>query len=293
MAHKISFSRMALDKKIESGDPVWPQFNASFVNQEIEMIDIANLIYLGHPFTTWHANNWRETKNFLAAGHLALDFDTGDERSSIDYLIKDDFIQKYAALIYTTPSHTEASPKGRALFLLDNPIEQGKNYTRSVMALIWLFSGVTTPDRKCKDPCRFFYGSKNCQIELIDNVLPLDLVQYLIGQYEATGDAQKKTVEAKNYKPSTADEKEIADALRVIPAWGIDYEEWYKVLMGIHNHLGDAGLGLAQSWGQGEDGEINKLWRCFKPNGNGSGTVTIKTVFKLAYQHGWQGIRQV
>lgn len=292
MTHKIAFSTMALDNKIESGDSIWPKFNASFVNQEVEMIDIANAIYMGHPFTTWHKNKWRESSNFLAGGYIGLDFDTGDERSSIDYLIKDDFIQKYAALIYTTPSHTAAKPKGRALFLLDGAIQQGSNYTRSVMALMWLFSGTTTPDRKCKDPCRFFYGSKNCQIEIIDNVLPLELVQYLISQYEVTGSDHKQQVEKRDYKPSTVTEQEIQSALNAIQAWNIDYDEWLHVLMGIHHQLGDTGLSIAESWAQGFDGEVTRLWKHLKNNGNTTGTRTIKSLFKLAYNRGWQGFKQ-
>lgn len=292
MAYKIAFSTMEMANKIPQGDPVWGQFNASFVNRELELLDIANEIYTAHPFTTWHKNNWRESGNFLLGGHIGLDFDTGDERSSLQYLAKDDFIRRYAALIYTTPSHTTDKPKSRALFCLDAPILQGQNYTTAVMALMWLFGGLTTPDRKCKDPCRFFYGSRSCAVEWIDNVLPLDLVKYLIEQYNLSGQEQKQTVIQKDYRPSTATEEEIVSAVQAIPAWGIDYDEWLHILMGIHHQLGDTGLHIADAWAQGADGEVQKLWRYFKSNGNANGTVTVKTLFKLAYHRGWQGYKK-
>lgn len=293
MKHPISFSKMTFDSKIESGDPIWGKFTASFINKELEVIDIANDIYMGHPFTTWHKNQWRDSKNFIKGGHIGIDFDTADIRSSIDYLRKDDFIRRYASLIYTTPSHTPEKPKGRVLFLLEQPIQQSSNYIKAVMSLLWLFSGLTTPDEKCKDSCRFFYGSKNCEIELFDNTLPIDLIKYLIGKHESSGQSQKRIIEQTQYIPSSADEHEIADALKSIPAWGIDYAEWRNVLMGIHSHLGESGLSLAESWGQGKDGEIRRLWRHFKPEGNNTGKVTIKSLFKIAYRHGWQGPAKV
>lgn len=284
MAYKMAFSSMAFDYKIPQGDPVWNQFNASFVNRELELHDIANEIYMAHPFTTWHKKEWRSAANYELGQHIAIDFDTEDERSTLTYLAKDKFIKKYAAFIYTTPSHTPASPRARVLFVLDQPIYQAQNYTTAVSALLWIFG---TADRQCKDCCRFFYGSRNCDFEWIDNVLPLEKVKEIIAQYKATGDVIKKTHECKNYKP-TADQQEVADALKKIPAWGIDYDEWLRVLMAIHHTFGDSGLQLAESWGEGVDGEIKRKWRSFKSAGNDSGTVTANTLFKMALNHGWK-----
>jgi hypothetical protein len=216
--------------------------------------------------------------------HIAIDFDTEDERSTLTYLAKDKFIQKYAAFIYTTPSHTPANPRARVLFVLDQPIYQAQNYTTAVSALLWIFG---TADRQCKDCCRFFYGSRNCDFEWLDNVLPLEKIKEIIAQYKSTGEVIKKTHERKNYKP-TADQQEVADALKKIPAWGIDYDQWLSVLMAIHHTFGDAGLQLAKSWGEGVDGEIERKWRSFKRSGNESGAVTANTLFKMALNHGWK-----
>jgi len=76
--------------------------------------------------------------------------------------------------------------------------------------------------------------------------------------------------------------EKIADALKKIPPWGISYDEWLTVLMGLHTELGDAGLPLAEQWAEGKDGEVARKWRSFKKTGNTSGAVTIASVFALA-----------
>jgi hypothetical protein len=285
MTYKIAFSTMALDHKIPPGDALWSEFNASFTNKDLDLIDIANEIYCGHPFTTWHKNNWRNAANYQLGQHIGIDFDTEDQHSSLTFLAKDKFIQKYAALIYTTPSHKPEAPRSRVLFLLDTPIQQAKNYTSAVSALLWLFG---TADRQCKDSCRFFYGSHNCEVEWIDQVLPLDKIKQIIGQYQATGNVAKEShIKHYNYI-APADQQEVSDALKVIRPWSVDYDDWLKILMAIHHAFGDAGLSLAESWAEGVDGEVKRKWRSFKANGNGTGAVTLNTVFKLARDNGWK-----
>lgn len=282
--YKIAFSTMAPTGKIPPGDPIWSTFNASFDNLELDQVGILDKIYMGHPFTTWHKNNWRNAANYLAGQHIGIDFDTEDERSTINHLLKDTFVRKYGFLIYTTPSHRPEAPRARVVFLLDTPIMQAKNYAAAASALLWLFG---TADRQCKDAARFFYGSRDCEIEWLGQELPLEKVKAMIQQYQASGQLAKK-VHTTNYTP-TADQEEVADALKSIPAWGIDYDEWVKVLMGVHQAFGDAGLALAESWAQGATNEVKRKWQSFKQKGNTEGTVTLNTVFKMARERGWQG----
>jgi len=287
--YKISFSTMAPDGKIPPGDPIWAAFNASFENVELEQVGIMDKIYMGHPFTTWHKNKWRHSDNYLAGQHIGLDFDSEDERSTLNHLCKDSFIRKYGFLAYTTPSHRPEAPRGRIVFLLDTPIMQAKNYAVAASALLWLFGSA---DRQCKDPCRFFYGSKDCDMQWLGQALPLDKLKAIISQYNASGQLAKKLSTTKNYTP-TADQQEVAEALRTIPPWGIDYDEWVKVLMGIHQAFGDQGLSLAESWAQGIDGEVSRKWRSFKNGGNEGGKVTLNTVYKMALDRGWKGDKAV
>lgn len=287
MKYKISFSTMTPEAKLQHGDPTWGQFNASFDNVEMDQVEIIDMIYHGHPFTTWHKDQWRHSKNYLAGQHLGLDWDTEDERSTIPFLMKDSFVRKYGFLIYTTPSHRPEAPRARVVFLLDVAIQQAKNYAAAASALLWLFGSA---DRQCKDPCRFFYGSKNCDMEWLGQTLPLEKLKDIIKQYEASGALAKRIATSRAYTPTT-DQQEVADALKVIPAWGIEYDEWVKVLMGIHQAFGNDGLALAESWAQGVDKEVERKWRSFNQNGNTAGTVTLNTVFKMARDRGWQGAK--
>jgi len=177
--YKIAFSKIELDGKIPPGSPIWPQFNASFENYEATIPAMAYMIDDGRAFTTWHKNNWRQTDNFLCGQHLGIDFDT----LGVASVLAEPFVQRYAALVYATPSSTPEAPRSRALFVLDTPIMQAANYTAAASALIWSFGG--SADRQCKDAARFFYGSLASMPTRLDNVLPLDVVRGLIADHEA------------------------------------------------------------------------------------------------------------
>jgi len=208
--YKIAVNRHPLDRKLPHGDPFWPTFNASFQNLELEPFDLGRMIYDGHAITTWHGNNWRHSKNFLLGQHLGLDFDTEDKRSALATLMADKFIARYAALLYTTPSHTPEKPRTRVIFLLDTPIQQAKNYALAAQALIWSFGSA---DSACKDPARSWWGSLHGEMEIPYKELPLDMVKRLIAQH------QEVTAREKSSRPRVAldtavNDKYITAALR-------------------------------------------------------------------------------
>jgi hypothetical protein len=58
--------------------------------------------------------------------------------------------------------------------------------------------------------------------------------------------------------------------------------------MALHAAFGDGGRALADSWTDGQPGEVERKWKTFKPNGNAAGAVTIATVFGFAKRAGWQ-----
>jgi len=271
-------------KKIPPGAPVWNQFNASFINRELDTRGIVDAIYSGHPVTTQHKNNWRASENFICGQHLALDFDSEDNTSTIDYLSNDKFISKYGTFIHTTISHKPEAPRARVFFLLDEPIQQAKNYALAAAALLWMFG---TADRQCKDAARFFYGAPGCEFALLFGTLPLEMVKRTIKNYLASGSQELKRTMKKDFTvpPSQA---QVADALGFIPAWGITYDEWVEVLMGIHSAFGDSGIALAESWAQGKPHEVAQKWRSFKDAGNTAGKISIGTVFSLAKKYGWR-----
>lgn len=279
--YKVSIGP-ALTKKIQPGAPYWREFNGAFENKELQQPTFTSLLCNGHAFTTWH-DAWRKSENYIIGQHIGVDFDTEDKQSSIDYLLKDPFIGKYASVLYTTPSHTIDAPRARVVFLLDTPIHQPKNYVLAVSSLLWLFG---TADQMCKDPCRFFYGAQvDGRIEWPGNVLPLAIIKDMVARYRATGQNEKRTIQ--KFIPKDTDEKDVAEALKYIPPWQIEYDEWLAVLMAIHSEFpGSSGLSMADSWAQGHPGEVEKKWRSFDQKGNGTGRVGLGTLFALAKEHG-------
>lgn len=267
-----------IEHKLEHGDPTWPRFNASFVNQDLPLGDIANALRAGCPITTWHKNRWRHSQNYICGQHLGLDFDAGDDTSTVPRLAQDSFIGRYGAILYTTPSHTPEKPKARAVFLLDTPIQQAQNYVLAARALLWLFG---TADRQCKDACRFFYGGRPgvCELEQIGETLPLDELKALIAKYKATGEREHKRL-SQAYTYDTVDKAKVVHALKRIDPWALEYDQWLSVLMAIHAELGDVGMDIAETWADGRPGEVEQKWRGFHADGG----VGIGTLFALAKQ---------
>ena len=274
-AYRMAFSKMVLRSKIPQGDSLWGEFNGSFDNLELEPVDIANLIYTGHPFTTWHKNHWRHTNNYQLGQHVGIDFDTEDERSTLPYLAKDKFISRYANLIYTTPSHRPEAPRARVLFLLDTPIEKADAYGEIVQFLMAQFDD---PDTGCKDASRFFYGSMNCDLAMPDNVLPLAQLRRLYAvdkrtsrrrkPARATPDLPVINLEAERTKrraaaltQNTPDELEKARAaLDKIGAYDVDYNTWIGIIAAMRDEFGEAAFPIVERWAQGKPGEVRREW---------------------------------
>lgn len=283
MTIKIAVSSIQCKQKIQPGASIWNKFNASFRNCELDTRGITEAIYEGYPVTTQHKNNWRTSENFICGQHLALDFDSETKESTIDYLSNDKFISKYGTFIHTTISHKPEAPRARVFFLLDEPIQQAKNYALAAAALLWMFG---TADRQCKDAARFFYGAPGCEFALLFGTLPLEMVKRTIKNYLASGANELKRTMKKDFTVPTS-QAQVADALGFIPAWGITYDEWVEVLMGIHSAFGDSGIALAETWAQGKPREVDQKWRSFKDSGNTAGKISVATVFSLAKKYGW------
>lgn len=259
---------MEIDGKIPPGDPLWREFNGSFENYEATVSAIAYMIDAGRAFTTWHANNWRTSDNYICGQHLGLDFDTEDERSSIGYLLNDQFIARYAALVYATPNSTPDAPRSRALFLLDQPIVQAVNYARAASAMIWSFGGHA--DRQCKDAARFFYGSLGSMPAPVGNILPLSVLRELITQHEAFS-AMQAQPKRTTYAARTNDAKDAQALLqRLDIRRADDYGDWVTVGMALYG-LGSEGLSLWEAWSSRSTkhvaGECERKWKSFDANG--------------------------
>lgn len=268
MLYKIAFNKMATGK-IPQGDPRWSEFNDSFVNMEIDLVDIVYEIHSGHAFTTWH-NGRRKTDNFICAQHLALDFDTGDKRSSKTHLLSNPFIAAYAAIIYPTPSSSEDRPRSRVVFLLDELITDATKYSAAMEFLVEQFDGA---DKACTDASRFFYGARGADIYYQFNQLPMNQLRVWYRRWKdkqppkrqsekvvSMDAARAKRIEQTHYgddKPTLAD---VEGMLSRINPWSIDYKQWVGVLAALKREYGDAALPLATRWADGKDGEVEKEW---------------------------------
>ena len=67
---------------------------------------------------------------------IELDFDRGDETSSITYLMTDGFIAEHAAFLYSTLSSISTAPRSRVIFILDRPYSDAEGYRQARLALI-------------------------------------------------------------------------------------------------------------------------------------------------------------
>lgn len=149
--HDVAF----IAKPDKEPDFDWAHFNSSFTNVEVEPLDFINAIYCGRAYCPWMTGP-RKVDNFLLAQHIAVDMDCGDERATLEVLQQHPLVQAYGAIIHQTPSHTDAAPRARVIFLLDQPITAAEGYKAAVQTVTSLFAGA---DLACVDAARFFFGN--------------------------------------------------------------------------------------------------------------------------------------
>lgn len=151
-------------------EDAWKSFNGNFTNEHLSAEDLITCIQQGFAFTTHH-HRYRKAENFTQGQHIALDFDTEDERSTLEALAAHPFISSYATFLCTTPSHTTRTPRARVVFLLDRPIRNVEKYTLLAHALVDV---IPYADKTCKDATRFYFGAVGCEVVRLGNILTLE-----------------------------------------------------------------------------------------------------------------------
>ena len=289
---KVAVSTMSFAEK--PTDVNWEKLNTSFVNLDLDVMDLCDQIYKGHPFCPW-MNGRRHNDNFICAQYIGVDMDCGDYRSSFDALVEHTLVKLYGAIIYQTPSHQSQKPKSRVLFLLDKTIDTVSGYRLAIETVYSMFKGA---DPACVDPVRFFYGngklreSKNTSgIWFSEKIcFPLSQLRMLAGQYRETQRAelnkqqeQKDILPKQELKKSTIDE--VFERLDKVDAYSLDYREWQKVCSGLKNEFGDAAFSPAKMWSDkpGKDPLTKKYWDSLGKSGD---PVTIATVISTLREHG-------
>ena len=164
----------------------WTAFNRTFQPTRMTPREMAIHIWHGHPFTpVWHEA--RREENFVSAGHIACDFDAGDETSSLDYLLRvGTFAWMFASFGYATPSSTDEAPRSRLVFVLEFPIYEAVEYRAVYQAVAWCIArdGSYT-DPACKDPLHLYYGSPRCKVAPNWSVLGVATIEYILEEYKA------------------------------------------------------------------------------------------------------------
>lgn len=289
--YRIAIHQDSLSGKIPTGDPRWSTFNDRFKPKRIEQIDLANDIYTGHAYCAWHKGR-RCQENFECGQHIGVDMDTGDARSSFDFLLQHDFIRVYASLLHTTPSHTAIAPHARVVFLLDAPIHDAMAYKAAARFVTSLIPGA---DAACAEPSRFFYGCKDCEIELLPNVLPLTHLRSYFSRYaHPQASPTHPQPYPQKFQPRTqpiepTELERLADAMRHVDPYSVDYNGWIGIIAAVKRDVGEPALPLVRQWAQGQEGEIDRIWQQLDRRDRTHNPKHINSLFWLAQQAGWKG----
>lgn len=162
-----------IDYKPESGDKTafWSLTN-EFNNVDISIEEFAQHVKVGHSFCAPHEGS-RKSENFICAEHLAVDIDSG---MTLSDALAHEWVTKYAALVYTTWSHTETHNRFRIVFQLNRLVTDVEEMRAAFIGLIRKFGG----DQACKDVCRIFFGNKDGEQFMLGNILPNEILDDLI-----------------------------------------------------------------------------------------------------------------
>lgn len=169
---KLATNRFIIDK---STPAMLAVHNGTFVNINLTAVQLAQRIKMGHAFCAHHKDEWRKQSNFVASGFLAVDIDHG---LTVQNALDDDFVQRYASILYTTASHTEDFPRFRIVFELEVTINDAVKMRNALTGLILRFGG----DAACKDACHMFYGSTTSTPIVIGNILPEQQVDEMVAR---------------------------------------------------------------------------------------------------------------
>ena len=163
----------------------WARFHRSFSLMTLTPREMAIHIWRGYAFTPVFEGA-RRAECFSRAYHIALDFDAGDESSSLPFLVErpGTFAWMFASFGYSTPSSTDEAPRSRVVFILDFPILTPDEYRAAYAAVAWRMAeeGSMT-DPACKDPVRLYYGSPGCKVSPNWSVLSRLSLGVLLEQY--------------------------------------------------------------------------------------------------------------
>lgn len=281
--HRISF----IEKPDRETSFDWAAFNAAFENTETSIIDFCNAIYIGRAYCAW-MDGPRKVENFQLAQHIAVDIDAGDRRGDITELVRHPLVQGYGAIIHETPSSTPYAPRARVIFPLDEPIRTAEGYKAAIQVVTELFDGA---DPACVDAARFFFGNGYLGFYqhtdgiwfTPDACLPVSELRRMARlRIQRLRNEQVKQHSAPVPKLQPNSEvmplTEMADHLRAVDPYSMDYIEWAKIIAALGHVYGFGAYTVARNWSDkpGKASLTEKKWRSLirdHPKAAGYGTL--------------------
>lgn len=134
---KVGINRSIIGKLINSpaNNHAWTY---DWKDEDVSLLRLVTLVANGYGFGPQFTKGHRKDQNFIKTQVLAVDIDRGWTKEELS---QNDLVQKYAAFIYATPSHTPENPRFRIVFELDFPILSCKRAKDALTTLVALFGG--------------------------------------------------------------------------------------------------------------------------------------------------------
>lgn len=254
----VSISAMAFDKKPPKGEMPWGPYLDGFATEDLSILDLADRICRGHGHGSVFDGR-PHGDNFVMAQTIVLDFDGGDERSSMDWLKAQPFIRAYACLIYPTLSHTPDAPRHRVVFSLDMPIKGRAGYEMAAGCVIALYPH---SDQSVGNAARTFFGNGRILTEGLDTyydekVLPLSHLRVMARQMlqrQRIEQARAEKQVRKEWKlgpRASGDIPSLLDVMRRLNAinpYSMGYDEWLRIGAGLAHTYGDDAFIPFKTW---------------------------------------------
>ncbi len=285
-----------------------------FEDREGTIDDLIEAVRAGYAVNgAWFGGLSRSKANVLGVGCLLLDFDNSkakldsnglplkdsqgkiiseyDPQLTLEAALTHPFLSRYAAAIYTSPSHKPTWHKLRAVIPLPRflPADDYESVAQLVL------EEFPMADPACSDAGRVFFGNTNTEVYFLGGEpLPPEWIARAKNQ-AAQRQAEQERIRQERLKwletQNTDSTKELAlEALKYIPprqpGTGT-YNESLTVLMALVDLFGSASAeSIAETWSPSDRKAgwiIPQKIRSFKRNG-----VTVGSLFHIAQQYGWK-----
>lgn len=163
----------------------WARYHRTFKPVTLTPRELAVHVWRGYAFTPVFTEA-RKEEFFKWSYHLAFDFDSGDETSSLPFLMErpGTFIWTFASFGYSTPSSTDEHPRSRVVFVIDSPILSAADFRMAYQAIAWrIADDGSQTDPACKDPLRLYYGSPGGTVSPNWSVLGMKAIECVVEEY--------------------------------------------------------------------------------------------------------------